>query len=141
MKRKNYFARFITLSLVFVLAFSAYAMPASAAVAYDTYTYDTYSSARVAPDGYQVTKVVNGVDIGAGKFSSPKDIFVRNDHIYILDSGYVGSDAVTDENGEAVAADTAETVTETTETATDASTDTSSDSSDGGVSRPSGHQP
>ncbi|MBR5768807.1 MAG: SMP-30/gluconolactonase/LRE family protein, partial [Clostridia bacterium] len=86
-KSSRMMIRFVTLSLVFVLAFSAYAMPASAAVSYDTYTYDTYSTARVSPDGYQVTKVINGVDIGVGNMSSPKDIFVRNDHIYILDSG------------------------------------------------------
>ena len=123
MKRNTrYFTRFITLSLVFAFAMSLVAMPASAAVAYDTYTYDTYSTARVAPDGYQVTKVINGVDIGVGKFSSPKDIFVRGDHIYILDSGYV-SNGLTEESGEAAieaaeaAAETA--AAETTETPTE----------------------
>ena len=133
MKRSNYFARFITLSIAFVIAFSAFAMPASAAVSYDTYTYDTYSTARVAPDGYQVTKVVSGPDIGVGKLSSPKDIFVRNDHIYILDSGYVASG--TTEEGEAV-----EGVEAVTETTTETPTDTSADSSaaDGSISAKSG---
>ena len=120
MKRSNYFARFITLSLAFVIAMSFFAMPASASVSYDTYTYDTYSTARVAPDGYQASQVVSGPDIGVGKLSSPKDIFVRNDHIYILDSGYVGSDAVEGEEG------TAEAVTEVVEeTTAEASTDDS----------------
>ena len=124
MKRNTrYFTRFITLSLVFAFAMSLFAMPASASVSYDTYTYDTYSTARVAPDGYQVTKVVNGVDIGVGKLSSPKDIFVRNDHIYILDSGYTGS-GLAEESGEAAL--------EAAEAAAEAATETvASDTADG----------
>ncbi len=113
MKRNsNYFVRFITLSLVFAFAMSLAAMPASAAVSYDTYTYDTYSTARVAPDGYQVTKVVSGHDMGVGKLSSPKDIFVRNDHIYILDSGYTGT-GLEETSGEAAVEAAVEAAAET----------------------------
>ena len=113
MKRNSkYFIRFITLSLVFAFAMSLAAMPASAAVAYDTYTYDTYSTARVAPDGYQVTKVVSGVDIGVGSLTNPKDIFVRNDHIYILDSGYVRSDVAEAAAAEEASGEFADAVTE-----------------------------
>ena len=113
MKRNSkYFIRFITLSLVFAFAVSLVAMPASAAVAYDTYTYDTYSTARVAPDGYQVTKVVSGVDIGVGNLTNPKDIFVRNEHIYILDSGYVRSDVAEAAAEEEASGEFADAVTE-----------------------------
>lgn len=88
MKKKGRFiTRVLSLSLVLVLAVSIFSIPAGASVAYDTYTYDTYSSARVSPDGYAVEKVVNGVDLGVGKMSSPKDLFIRNNRIYILDSG------------------------------------------------------
>lgn len=88
MKKKGSFAkRLITLSLVLVMAVSFFAIPAGAEVAYGTYTYDTYSSARNAPDGYTVETVINGIDMGIGKLNTPKDMFVRNNKIYILDSG------------------------------------------------------
>lgn len=126
-RNSSFFTRFITLSLAFVCAMSLFAMPASASVSYDTYTYDTYSTARVAPDGYQVSKVVSGPDMGVGKLSSPKDIFVRNDHIYILDSGYTGAGGeLTGEAAvEAAAAETAETPAEASSGSDTASTDAS----------------
>ncbi len=126
-RNSSFFTRFITLSLAFVCAMSLFAMPASASVSYDTYTYDTYSTARVAPDGYQVSKVVSGPDMGVGKLSSPKDIFVRNDHIYILDSGYTGAGGeLTGEAAvEAAAAEAAETPAEASSGSDTASTDAS----------------
>lgn len=86
-KHMKFFKRVAALTLILILGVACFAIPANAEVAYPTYTYDTYSTPMVSPDGYAVASVVSGVDLGIGKLNNPKDIFVRGDKLFILDSG------------------------------------------------------
>jgi tetratricopeptide (TPR) repeat protein len=55
---------------------------------YRGYIYNTWGEAVPTPVGYVAERVVRGVDVGAGDFARPADLFVAdNGDIYILDSG------------------------------------------------------
>ena len=56
--------------------------------AHSTRTY-SYSgeTPKLSPDACYVEKSIYGIDIGCGDLTSPQDICIFNDEIYITDSG------------------------------------------------------
>lgn len=55
---------------------------------YPGYVYNVWNESVPAPNSYLPDDMYNGLDLGVGLLSHPKDIFVdHNDDLYILDSG------------------------------------------------------
>jgi tetratricopeptide (TPR) repeat protein len=52
-----------------------------------TYTYDYWGDDRESPDAYHAKTLLLGDDFGIGDFVNPQGMFVRNDRIYICDTG------------------------------------------------------
>ena len=85
-----------------VLMLLAAAIPASADDSYDlehdgfstsyTYNYDYWGDAQASPDAYRVDAVIDattlGMDaLGGKRLNKPQSLFVRDNDIYIVDSG------------------------------------------------------
>ena len=51
------------------------------------YTYDYWGNVVSSPLAYTGEKIISGSDLNVGKLNSPQDIMVRNNFIYILDTG------------------------------------------------------
>lgn len=68
------------------IIFSVIAFPTQAST-YNTYNYNSSGKVTTLPDAYMVDSVVTGSEAGCGIFSSPEDIVIYNEHIYIADSG------------------------------------------------------
>lgn len=54
-----------------------------------TYSYEYFGNELESPDAYTPEELLLGSDLGAevGDFKSPKGLFVRNDLVYIVDTG------------------------------------------------------
>lgn len=60
----------------------------TAAVPYDSYTYDYWNEIVSAPHAYVPEQVIYADDVGLQNFRTPHDIFVAPDnHIYLADTG------------------------------------------------------
>ena len=89
-----------------VLCCAALLLPATAALADDsfnlnrdgfstsyTYNYDFWGDEQMSPDAYRVSAVINSVSLGGeealeGKrLTRPQSLFVRNNDLYIVDTG------------------------------------------------------
>jgi tetratricopeptide (TPR) repeat protein len=52
-----------------------------------TYTYDWWGLERESPDAYETKEMITGAALGIGDFSDPQGLFVRDDFIYVCDTG------------------------------------------------------
>lgn len=52
-----------------------------------TYTYDYWGIYRESPDAYSAQRFLTGEALGVGDFKSPQGLFVRDNRIYICDTG------------------------------------------------------
>ena len=52
-----------------------------------TYTYDYWGEERESPNAYTAETFITGLDLGIGDFKNPQGMYVRNDLIYICDTG------------------------------------------------------
>lgn len=52
-----------------------------------SYTYDFWSESASSPLAYEFSRIVTAHDMGVGSLRNPRDIFVRHDRVYIVDSG------------------------------------------------------
>lgn len=76
----------ITFLLIIVLI-TAISPAALAVVPYKTYNYNSYGEAVKSANIYEPSEVINGESLNIGSFSTPGDVFVKGDTLYILDSG------------------------------------------------------
>lgn len=63
------------------------ALPASAAVPYYSYNYDSNGEIVDSADIYEPKTVISGESLGIGDFSDPADIYVTGGVLYLLDAG------------------------------------------------------
>ena len=52
-----------------------------------TYNYDFWNEQVASPDAYHVSGYIIGENVGAGNFREPQGLFIRENRIYICDSG------------------------------------------------------
>jgi hypothetical protein len=52
-----------------------------------TYTYDFWEVERESPDAYKVQETITGSKLGIGDFNNPQGLFVRDNRIYVCDTG------------------------------------------------------
>jgi len=52
-----------------------------------TYNYDFWEEQVASPDAYRVSAYILGTSLGVGNFREPQGLFVRDNRIYICDSG------------------------------------------------------
>ena len=52
-----------------------------------TYNYDFWFEQVSSPDAYRVSEYILGTDLEVGHFRDPQGLFIRNNRIYICDSG------------------------------------------------------
>jgi len=82
--RHNIFKKYV---LIVLLAIISLQIPIFAAPS-QSYTYDSYGKSVASPPVYEVSDVVNGINIGCDSLKKPNDMFVdKNGSIYILDTG------------------------------------------------------
>jgi tetratricopeptide (TPR) repeat protein len=75
--------KFIFLFLVFAFA----AAPVFAEPTNYTYNYDFWREQVASPDAYYVSAYILGAQLGVGHFRDPQGLFIRDNRIYICDSG------------------------------------------------------
>lgn len=73
--------------LVIALLLPSYMVPRVSAAPYETYNYSFWQKAVPTPSAYIPEFVVDGLGYDFGLLNSPEDLFVRNQTVYILDSG------------------------------------------------------
>jgi len=78
---KNNFC--LGLLLVFVFA----AVPVFSEPTNYTYNYDFWEEQVASPDAYRVSDYILGTSLGVGNFREPQGLFIRENRIYICDSG------------------------------------------------------
>jgi len=66
----------------FVLSLSLHADPTNY-----TYNYDFWREQVASPDAYRVGAYILGTTLGVGHFRDPQGLFIRDNRIYICDSG------------------------------------------------------
>ena len=76
-------------SIIMVVAMlAATALPASAQVAYEGYSYNAWKTSVPAPTGYMPDEYYTGYSLGVGDFSNPQDFYIGPDDVmYITDTG------------------------------------------------------
>ena len=52
-----------------------------------TYNYDIWAEQTASPDAYRVSAYILGYNLGVGNFHNPQGLFIRDNRIYICDSG------------------------------------------------------
>lgn len=52
-----------------------------------TYTYDYWQEDRESPDAYKAVCLITGDDLGIGDFKDPQGMFVRDNQVYVCDTG------------------------------------------------------
>lgn len=82
MKRKN---RIRVLCITLVILF--HSMPSVAYAGMYTYIYDYWGDERESPDAYTVQTLITGDKLGIGNFLEPQGLFVRDNRIYVCDTG------------------------------------------------------
>jgi len=78
--KTKYFS-FIVL-FVCLLPCSVFAVPSNY-----TYNYDYWNEQVASPDAYRVSDYILGTTFGVGHFREPQGLFIRENRIYICDSG------------------------------------------------------
>ena len=72
--------------LLFIICFFAAAPVFSAPTNY-TYNYDFWREQVASPDAYRVGAYILGTTLGIGNFRDPQGLYIRENRIYICDSG------------------------------------------------------
>lgn len=75
------------LCLLFLLISSAGGFVVAAEGTSNSYIYDSLQNAVESPASYLVEQVITGGRLGIGEFSGASDIYVRDNQLYLLDSG------------------------------------------------------
>ncbi|MCL2720490.1 MAG: hypothetical protein FWD47_04025 [Treponema sp.] len=78
--KKNYF---VLLLLVFCLS----AVPVFSSPTNYTYNYDFWREQVASPDAYRVSAYILGTSLGVGHLRDPQGLFIRDNRIYVCDSG------------------------------------------------------
>ena len=78
---KKLFNLFLLILTLFVFN-SLYAEPTNY-----TYNYDFWNEQVASPDAYRVSAYILGTTLGVGHFRDPQGLFIRDNRIYICDSG------------------------------------------------------
>ncbi|GHU02335.1 hypothetical protein FACS1894147_04000 [Spirochaetia bacterium] len=78
----NKTARRYLLLIVLLVPVSAFAEPTNY-----TYNYDFWAEEVASPDAYWVSGYLLGSALGIGNFNDPQGLFVRDNRIYVCDSG------------------------------------------------------
>ena len=73
--------------MTLLLLFSVCATGAAAEEAYTGYNYDAWGDSVYAPNAYSVKTTLKATDVGIAAFSSPTDMVISGEKLYILDSG------------------------------------------------------
>jgi DNA-binding beta-propeller fold protein YncE len=83
MKRKFILNSFLfVLLFVFCSLFSVYAEPTNY-----TYNYDFWREQVASPDAYRPSAYILGESLGIGHFRGPQGLFIRDNRIYVCDTG------------------------------------------------------
>lgn len=85
--RKNFSARWVRFMAVLLVLCSVLSLAASAEGTSNAYTYNYLGDAVESAAGYLVDGVYKGSDFGTTDLQSPQDMYVRDNCLYILDSG------------------------------------------------------
>jgi len=74
--------------VIFLLIVCSFALaPAFASPTNYTYNYDFWWEQVASPDAYRVGTYILGTTLGVGHFRDPQGLFIRDNRIYICDSG------------------------------------------------------
>ncbi len=86
---KKVYKAFITLTVAVCLLSGAFSALAADGFDYSyTYTYDYWGDIRQSPNSYRTRYVLNSASLGLEKrLENPQGLFVRNDSIFICDTG------------------------------------------------------
>ena len=68
--------------LLSVSLFNLFAQPTNY-----TYNYDFWNEQVASPDAYRVGAYIIGSNLGVGNFRDPQGLFIRNNRVYVCDSG------------------------------------------------------
>lgn len=52
-----------------------------------TYTYDFWGYDMESPDAYRATEFVTGEELGIGRLNNPRGMYVRDNRVYVCDTG------------------------------------------------------
>ena len=77
----------IIIGILLVVLTAAPVTVASANSSFYTYNYDFYDVQMESPDAYTPEAILLGSSLGIGDFRDPSAVFVRDNSIYIVDSG------------------------------------------------------
>jgi len=72
---------------LFILACMFAASPVFSEPTNYTYNYDFWYEQVASPDAYRVSEYILGTSLGAGNFRDPQGLFIRDNRIYICDTG------------------------------------------------------
>ena len=85
MKRRIRTVVFVAILTVCMLAETVLAVAST--IPYDTYNYDYWDDIVYTPAAYIPEKNVSGASLGIGNFSTPQDLYVASDGVYVADTG------------------------------------------------------
>lgn len=74
------------IAVFFVMLF-LFSIPVSAAEPYSNYAYSSDKEKLKEPQAVYATGTLTGDDLGVGDFNSPSDMYIRDDKMYIADTG------------------------------------------------------
>ena len=77
----------IALSLVMLLGVPITAIASGGSSATYTYTYNIWGVPTPSPDAYRVSAFILGDDFDIGHFRNPRDLFIIDNLIYVVDTG------------------------------------------------------
>jgi DNA-binding beta-propeller fold protein YncE len=78
---------FICFSLLIISVFVFSPLPLAATPTNYTYNYDFWDEQVASPDAYRVSAYMLGTSFGIENFNEPQGLFVRENRVYICDSG------------------------------------------------------
>lgn len=84
--KKNFKKCIVVFLLLATVAFTP-ALQAKAELTWYTYNYDFFDEELPSPNAYVPTAVYTGTDLGVGNFKTPQSLYVRDEYVYIVDTG------------------------------------------------------
>ncbi|MFW5987886.1 MAG: YIP1 family protein [bacterium] len=76
---------FFLIILIFLFCFLI--VEADAFIPYQNYTYNFFGDSVSAPPAYIPEKIISSTDLDIKELSSPRDLYVQNNKIYVVDTG------------------------------------------------------
>jgi len=73
--------------ILFVIVIFTFTLSLNAEPTNYTYNYDFWEEQVASPDAYRVSEYILGVSLGVGHFREPQGLFIRDNRIYVCDSG------------------------------------------------------